>query len=310
MCKASIIIPAYNAANYIAKTIDSILNQAFHDFECIIVDDGSEDNTREIIRSYQDRRIKLIEQPNSGGPAQPRNRGIAHAQGDYLFLFDSDDTMVPEKLSTYMAIFTNRPDVDFLFSDFAVIDADDRVTAARFLSIYQDFRTLCRPVTDDLYQVDSRFFVRQIVNANFIGTSSVAFKRSCVTSDHLFEESVRNGDDLLAWVKLSKQVSMYFIDRVLHSYRDRDGSISRAGTDRLLQNKLLVLEKMKTIAPEASVEIHHKINRCLFSLGYFYFKKKRYHDALSTYSKVSGYAFAIQKYRVMAKVLMAQLFGL
>ena len=85
----SVIIPAYNAEKTILETIESVLKQTFLDFELIIINDGSQDSTVEIISSLQDSRIKLFCYPNSGLSAS-RNRGIFHATGDYISFLDAD----------------------------------------------------------------------------------------------------------------------------------------------------------------------------------------------------------------------------
>ncbi|MDE1507153.1 glycosyltransferase family 2 protein [Ligilactobacillus salivarius] len=90
MVKVSIILPVYNAADTVEKTIISVLNQTLKDIELIIIDDGSNIETKNVIRSFRDRRIKLIEQENSG-VSNARNSGIRSAKGNYLFFIDSDD---------------------------------------------------------------------------------------------------------------------------------------------------------------------------------------------------------------------------
>src|SRR5690606_3082381 len=115
MPKASIVIPAYNAGAYITRTLDSILSQSLEDFECLVIDDGSTDNTAELVNSYQDQRIRLFRQANSGGPAAPRNVGLENARADYIFIFDSDDIMLPDKLKITVAALDAHLDVDMAF---------------------------------------------------------------------------------------------------------------------------------------------------------------------------------------------------
>ncbi|HKK53946.1 MAG TPA: glycosyltransferase family A protein [Patescibacteria group bacterium] len=98
--KISVIIPTYNRANFLPRAIKSVLNQTFKDFELIIVDDGSTDNTKEVINNYlkNDDRIKYIYQQNSGGPPKPKNTGIKIAKGEYIAFLDSDDEWFKDKL--------------------------------------------------------------------------------------------------------------------------------------------------------------------------------------------------------------------
>jgi len=109
--KVSIIIPTYNSAKFLPRAINSIINQTFQDFELIIVDDGSTDNSKEIITEYtnKDNRIKYYWEPNSGGPAKPKNTNFKYVQGDYIAYLDSDDEWLPKKLEKQLAIFAKFP---------------------------------------------------------------------------------------------------------------------------------------------------------------------------------------------------------
>lgn len=95
--KFSIIIPTYNRAAFLPKAIESVLNQTYTDWELIIVDDGSTDNTREVVSQYNDERITYIYQQNAERSAA-RNNGINHAKGDYVCFLDSDNVMLPNRL--------------------------------------------------------------------------------------------------------------------------------------------------------------------------------------------------------------------
>ena len=99
MTKISVILPVFNGKRFIAKAIESVLDQSLKDFELIIVDDGSTDSTREIIDSFDDERIILISQPNQG-PGQARNSGLEVASGEYVMFLDADDWFCSDALET------------------------------------------------------------------------------------------------------------------------------------------------------------------------------------------------------------------
>ena len=106
MSKVSILIPSYNNAHYLPQAIDSALNQTFQDFEIIIIDDGSTDNTREIVERYLKRapdKIRYIYQDNQG-LARARNTGLRHARGEYVALLDADDVWLPARLEETVKI--------------------------------------------------------------------------------------------------------------------------------------------------------------------------------------------------------------
>jgi len=109
--QVSIIIPVYNGANLLPRAISSVINQTFKDWELIIVDDGSTDNSKEIISEYtaKDSRIKYYWEPNSGGPARPKNTGFKYVRGEYVAYLDQDDEWLPEKLDKQLAVFAKYP---------------------------------------------------------------------------------------------------------------------------------------------------------------------------------------------------------
>src|SRR5690349_3602213 len=109
MPKVSVIIPTYNRAQFIARAVDSVLEQTYKDFEIIVIDDGSSDNTQEILKAYEGK-IRYVYQQNKGISAA-RNRGIQEAKGEYIAFLDSDDVWKPEKLSVQVAILDVNPHV-------------------------------------------------------------------------------------------------------------------------------------------------------------------------------------------------------
>jgi glycosyltransferase involved in cell wall biosynthesis len=108
----SVIIPTYNRENLLGNAIDSVLNQTFHDFELIIVDDGSIDDTCAIVKNYQDDRIKLICHPSNLGLAAAWNSGIRLSQSGLVAFLDSDDNWHPNKLAEQVSLINENPDID------------------------------------------------------------------------------------------------------------------------------------------------------------------------------------------------------
>jgi glycosyltransferase involved in cell wall biosynthesis len=120
----SVIVPLYNARDVIRDTIESVLAQTYCDYEIVVVDDGSSDESAEVLHVYS-KRLRYIRQPN-GGVAQARNRGIAAARGRYIALLDHDDLWEPDKLAKQVAILDVRPDVGMVVTDVAHIDRAGR----------------------------------------------------------------------------------------------------------------------------------------------------------------------------------------
>src|SRR3989344_2456358 len=103
----SIIIPTYNRAKLLRRAIESVLKQTFQDFELLVVDDGSTDNTNEVVMEYasKDKRVFYISQENSGGASRPKNTGIKTARGEYIAILDSDDEWMQNKLEVQLRHF-------------------------------------------------------------------------------------------------------------------------------------------------------------------------------------------------------------
>src|SRR5919202_4312270 len=111
----SVIIPAYNAEKTIKQTIESVLNQTFSDFEIIVINDGSQDSTLEIVSSIPDPRIKVFSYPNAG-PQKSRNRGWGNASGEYVSFLDADDLWTPDKLEAQLKALQENPQAAVAYS--------------------------------------------------------------------------------------------------------------------------------------------------------------------------------------------------
>ena len=105
MPQVSVIIPTYNRAHLLSRAIKSVLNQTFQDFEIIIVDDASTDDTDKLVVSFHDSRVRYIQHEKNHGGGAVRNSAIKQAQGDYIAFLDSDDEWLPEKLEKQMKLF-------------------------------------------------------------------------------------------------------------------------------------------------------------------------------------------------------------
>lgn len=115
MSLISVIIPVYNGGKTIRETIESVLNQTFRDFELIILNDGSQDSTLEVVSSIQDSRLKVFSYPNAG-LATSRNRGTFHAVGEYISFIDADDLWTPDKLETQLKALQDNPEAAVAYS--------------------------------------------------------------------------------------------------------------------------------------------------------------------------------------------------
>ena len=116
--RVSVVIPAYNAADYLGETLESVLAQDCGELEVLVVDDGSTDGTADVVDALDDPRLRCIRLDPSGGPSRPRNRGVEAARAPWVALFDSDDLMLPGKLRRAVELFEQRPQLGLVFTDF------------------------------------------------------------------------------------------------------------------------------------------------------------------------------------------------
>ena len=137
MPTVSIIIPTYNREQLLGRAIKSVLAQTYQDFELIIVDDGSTDNTERLVKSFNSEKTRYIRHRKNKGPAAARNTGIRSAKGDYIAFQDSDDEWMPEKLEKQMRAFTTAPpEVGVVYTSYySTINKGKRFNRACFLAI-------------------------------------------------------------------------------------------------------------------------------------------------------------------------------
>ena len=128
--KVSVIIPTYNCAHFLPDAIQSVLDQSFQDFELIVVDDGSTDNTEEVVRSFSDTRLTYIRQVHQERSAA-RNTGIQASGGEYVTFLDSDDRYLPGKLSLQVPVLDAHPDKGMVISGWVEVDKAGRILYER-----------------------------------------------------------------------------------------------------------------------------------------------------------------------------------
>jgi len=129
--EVSVIVPLYNKQRFLTRAIDSILAQTFQDFELIVVDDGSTDNSPGLVRGYSDPRLKLITQSNEG-PGAARNRGIRESTSPYIAFLDADDEWLPDFLNVYVGALRNSPDCDYAVGPY--YEGSDRIDRRKYWS--------------------------------------------------------------------------------------------------------------------------------------------------------------------------------
>jgi teichuronic acid biosynthesis glycosyltransferase TuaG len=203
----SIIVPAYKAALYIGRTIESVLAQTYRDWEMLIADDCSPDNTREVVGEWaaRDARIKLIAREKNGGPAAARNSALENAQGRWIAFLDSDDIWLPAKLERSIAhAQANR--AALLFTAYRRISQDESRVG-------------------DLIHVPRTLTYKQLLGNTAIATSTVLIDRS-IAGDVRMERVFY--DDFVCWLSILKRGHVaHGLDEDLVRYRVLAQSVSR-----------------------------------------------------------------------------------
>ena len=187
MPKVSVIIPTYNRSNFLRAAVQSVLNQTFTDFDIVIVDDASEDDTQAVVASFSDDRIKCIRHPLNRQIAATRNTGMVNSGGEYIAFLDDDDQWLPEKLAKQVAILDGSAS-----SVGAVYTAFDQVDVAT-----KDVLRTIRPGKRG-------HILHELCIRNWIGTAStVCLRRRCLDEVGLFDESVAFGEEYDMWIRLA-----------------------------------------------------------------------------------------------------------
>lgn len=198
----SIITPAYNAGSYIKDTIQSVLTQTYPNFEHIIVDDGSTDNTAEVVREIKDPRIKYSLQKN-GGQSSARNAAIAMARGKYIALLDADDIFYPEKLAEQVTYMESHPDCKFCYC-----------------KIHHFYHETPRDRYYFTMDHPSGYLFEKLIVSNFINPLSVMVRREVFEKHGAFEPKFRWADEQYLWLKLAyKKVRFCYLDKALGACR-------------------------------------------------------------------------------------------
>lgn len=253
--KASVVIPTFNRASIILDTLESVLQQDYVPLEIIIVDDGSTDATAKLLESYvQEGRIRFIPQAHQGKPSPARNRGLVEATGDVVFIFDSDDLMLPGKISKTMDAIKQLGNkrVGFCCTDFILRHKDGREENHLARNYYQVFRESPKnKLNDDAFWISSRSAYGALLSANYVGTSSVAFPKYIIDAGFRFDESLTNSDDYDMWLRIARDHDVLIINTPLHVYvESSDGVLKKSvSTGSKWRTNINILKReLKTIS--------------------------------------------------------------
>lgn len=224
MSSVTIVIPCYNAAKYVNRTIDSALSQTGVDFEIIAVDDGSADNTLSVISAYEPRIKVLTHQDNVNlGQAASLNLAIDNSQAEFIAFLDSDDVFYQGKLEKQIDIFNKNPEVGLVYTGGHVIDDNDNILYGLF--------------SDDFIETNTIGAI--LLNCYIRTPSSVMVRRDVLQKAGRFTAGITVPDHDM-WIRMSEITKFHHLPDALTGYRQRAGQVS--SKRRLWEDGFIVLD--------------------------------------------------------------------
>ncbi len=239
MPKISVVIPVYNGEKTIQKTIESVLNQTFKDWELIIIDDGSQDSTVRIIREIEDSRIRLFSYDNAG-LASSRNRGIAHAQGEFISFLDADDLWTSDKLEMQFQALEKHPEAAVAYSWTDYIDQSSQ------------FLHSGRHIT-----INGNIYQHLLVNNFLENGSNPLIRKQALNQAGKFDTSLKAGEDWDMWLRLAARYQFVAVPLPQILYRVSTDSMSSQIKNQE-RECLKVIEKAFKSAPESLQPLKRK----------------------------------------------------
>jgi glycosyltransferase involved in cell wall biosynthesis len=228
----SVVIPVYNGEETIGETIKSVLNQTFPDFELLVINDGSQDSTLEIVSSIQDPRLRVISYPNAGLSAS-RNRGISQASAEYISFIDADDLWTPDKLEAQLKALQANPQAAVAYS------WTDSINEAGEFSRRGSY-----------YTVDGDVYANLLVFNFLENGSNPLIRRQVFTEVGNFDESLTSAEDWDMYLRLAAQYHFVAVPTPQILYRVSINSMS-SNVSKLEKESLKVIDRAFSQAPKS-----------------------------------------------------------
>jgi|CXWL01.1.fsa_nt_gi glycosyltransferase involved in cell wall biosynthesis len=267
----SVVIPAYNCGNYIGETLESVLKQDYPRLEVIVVDDGSTDNTKDVVVAFSSDRVRYVYQVNSGGPSGPRNTGIQHARGQFVAFLDADDIMLPGKLQCAVQLLERDPTLGLVFANFVKFDEVNGQHSGSFLDTYENFWRLPKTQVGDFqYVIKADVAYDGLIVENYIGTSGVVVPKKVLAQVGPFDLQLRGPEDYDMWLRIAFAYDIGYVDMIGHRYRLRTGGITGLGDVKLVPHLIRVMQKQlnKTLPDTTYKKVRRNLSRQFFAIGY------------------------------------------
>lgn len=243
----SVVIPLYNKEKQIACTLQSVFEQTFQNFEIVIVDDGSTDNSVEEVEKFDDSRIRLIHQTNAGVSAA-RNRGIEEASGELIAFLDADDVWMPEYLATQYGLYQKYPECSVYACNYEFRDSEGKVTPTII-------RKLPFEGEDGIL---SNYFEVASCSHPPICSISIMVKKTAIQAIGGFPLGIKSGEDLLTWARLAVSGVIAYSRKSLAMFIRDEGLFNKDQQLRVPEKEDIVGQELKKL---------YNINRHIIGLN-------------------------------------------
>lgn len=262
----SVILPTYNRAQLVQEATESVLSQTFGDFELIVVDDGSTDDTATVL-SGLDNRLRYVAIAH-GGASAARNAGLARARGPLIAFLDSDDLWQPHFLQQAIDSLAGADSAGFAYTDYCIAGAQGQISA---------------PCLKAAEKINGRLFPA-ILEEDFICMGSLLFRRECLEQAGPFDPRVTPAEDWDMWLRITPFYDACYVDRPLLTIRFHGGNMSQQ-PGVIHRANLRIMRKFQQNFPQFAAQhrstIRHNCRRYHHSLARHYWRQRQSAPAVS-----------------------------
>ncbi|RWY50194.1 glycosyltransferase [Mucilaginibacter gilvus] len=273
MPKVSIIVPTYNRSVYLKETLNSILKQSFDDYEIIITDNCSPDDTEQVVKSIADPRIVYSKNAQNLGSVNNYNKSLELVKGELIHLFSDDDIMLADCLADKVAVFEKYPEVAILHSDINTIDKNGHIISnSHAFNVYKKWAKL--HATSRIF--DKKQYHKFLMANNFVCMPAVMMRTSVFKKIGFFDSTLSYIVDWQYWLKASLFFDFYYINKKTISYRIHDTNTVKKLSLRILNNEFNHVLKDLRENYKDSLVIKNNLQAFLIKLYYNGFHRHYY----------------------------------
>jgi glycosyltransferase involved in cell wall biosynthesis len=264
----SIIIPTYNRAHLIGETIQSVISQTYTNWELLVIDDGSEDETEAVVSGFKDHRISYFRLNHTGYLGRVKNYGIRKSSGEYIAFLDSDDLWRPDKLEWQLKLLSQHPDARFIISN-----GEQFGPGAIHL-----------PSKEELFV--GNLFLAQLSEGRFCFlTPSLVFRKDVINDTGLLDETTLTTRDIHFFYRMSYRFPGIFTNERLVRIRKHDGNTSTAANVQSHHNYLAMIEEFRDNKMISEKLFRTLRSTCYYKLGLLFMETEKPLDAFQSFRR-------------------------